>query len=1103
MKSAAVKLVLFFIFASLTGVAFAQFSSVVTGSVKDNTGAVIPGAKLVLTNEATGVSNSSESNSDGLFRFPSLGEGNYMLIVSLQGFSTFTERHIVVTSLAIRDVPVQLRAGEVTTSIDVTAASTAVDTDEARIGSVTTEREINELPIQGGNIFTVTAQTPGVVGTGFMGQPSANIDIFYATTTPAVASNGAPNSGNVYLLDGISLDDSPSGGDSKLVPNKESISEVVVSTNNYSAEFGKGSSLVTQITSKAGTNRFHGSLFEYHQDNDLTARTHFQNTPDPISHRFIAPFRRNEFGGSIGGPIHKDSSFFFFSFDQVRSTTAGAFSSTTETPDFTNFLKTAHPNAFSTQLLTKYPSAVVGLNNFQTVAEVEAAQVPASQQLCSAPGATVGPDGLPCSLPILASGIYSFDTVHNGYQYNGRFDQSFANNRDRVYANFYHNKLDTSGGIVVRPTFNIVIPQTSTFAAINYTHVFSTNILNQASAGYTRTTAFIPCNVCELLPIGVNNLPGFGDGFAPTAFAQNDFDWKDMLSVIHGKHAMKFGAEMQHNQDFSDFTVNDSRNQSYNFETIFDFAEDTPSQENGILYDPRTGGIENGGRYYVSSTYGFYGQDDWKVKSNLTINAGLRWDFTSNPSELKGTLSTIKLGPGSSLQEQIAGASVSPAAHPYSDHPIGYFAPRFGFAYQPSKDWSVRGAFGIFFNRGGSDVFTDTESQNPPFAASVNADIHVPNGPQPVYGLCASGTFPFNCPRPANLPVNQFNARGGLSNVLSNIGGPATNLKQSYVENFFVGVQRAFARNWIAEADFTHSTGVRLYSIFNRNRYDGQRDPVTLNLGPFLNPYFGGISYADTSNHSSYNGGTFFVRKNFDKGYSFQVAYTVSKAIDLISAAPGADKGSENAVVIDAYNIGAQRGLSSGDIPKQLSFNFDYHAPSPHTGSRFLDSAGGGWELTSLATLAAGTPVTVFTGTPNHDFNLDGNGYDLPNVPSFGRSKKGVARSQYLTGVFKVADFPLPLDANGNATGQEGNLGRNTYRGPGFAQVDSTLAKNTHIPWFVHDGADLRLSCDFYNLFNRVNLTGFDTNLDDLGNFGKATSSNQGRTLQLSGRIVF
>ncbi len=212
---------------------------------------------------------------------------------------------------------------------------------------------MDELPIEGRNIYGVANQTPGITGTGLMGSSAANTDIFYATTTPAIVANGAPNHSNTYLMDGVSLDDSPSGGDAKLVPNPDSVGEVVVSTSNYSAEFGKAASLVTQITTKSGTNTFHGSGFEQYQSNGLTARNEFQNYKDPIN-GYITPYHRNEFGGSFGGPIRKDRTFFFASYDQVISQTTSTGPVTVEDPAFTAWMTANLPNNLSTTLLSQY-----------------------------------------------------------------------------------------------------------------------------------------------------------------------------------------------------------------------------------------------------------------------------------------------------------------------------------------------------------------------------------------------------------------------------------------------------------------------------------------------------------------------------------------------------------------------------------------------------------------------------------------------------------------------------------------------------------------------------------------------------------------------------
>ena len=1064
----------------------AQFSGAIEGSVTDQSGAAVPGANVVLTGADTGVAHSTVTSGEGYFRFPSLAPGGYKLTVTAQGFGSVTQKNIELTAMRVQTVPVKMQVASAQTSVEVTAPPPSIELDEAKISSVTTAREVQELPLEGRNIYNVVAQTPGVTGTGLMGQP--DLDIFFATTVPAINANGQPNSGNSYYLDGSSLNDSPSEGDAKLVPNPDSIQEVVVSTTNYAAQYGKGSSVVTLITSKSGTNMFHGSLYEYHRDNKLTARNIFQNTPNPITGHILNPFRRNEFGGSLGGPIKKDSTFFFFSWDQVRATNSDAFASTAETSDFVNFMKTNFPNNISTSLLTKFTPVVNGLNSFQTVAQVELAQ---TGQTCSG----TGPLGMPCDMNLLATGVHSFSTIHNGLQWNTRIDHSFANSKDRIYGNVYRTTLDTSGGETVRPTFNIVIPQHALFIGLNWTHVFSPSLLNEAAGGFTRTTALIPCNLCQILPMSVNGMPGFGDGFAPATFAQNDFHWRDMASFIHGKHSLKAGFEIFHNQDFAPFTPVFSR-PNYNFETVFDFAADTPTQQGGINFDPRTGGPENGSRYNVSSTYGFFAQDNWKVTSTFTANLGLRWDFSSNPTETQGLISVLKPGTGSTLQQQITGLAVGPAKQYFQDHKIYYFAPRFGFAWQPfaARNWSVRGGFGIFFNRGGNDVWSDTTRNNPPFGASLTADVHVPSGPQPVYGFCASDKFPFNCPIPSLSP-GQFNERGGPLGAQVDIGGPVPGLRQAYAENWFLGVQRSFGHNWIAEADYTGSTGVHLYSIIDRNRFAGGRDPVT-GIVTRLNSFFGRINYADNSNHSSFNGGTFLVRKRFDAGYSFQVAFTRGKTIDLLGGAPGCNKCSENANVFDAYNINFQRGLSDQDVSKQLSFNFTWDIPKPKTGKAIVDRILGGWELSSLASFQSGLPKTVFASTSATDFNLDGNNFDVPDTPAFGHSKSGLSRSDYLKGVFTASDFPAP------PLGQEGNLGRNTFRGPGFAQLDLSVAKNNRLPWFSSEGANLQIRGEFFNLFNRVNLTNWDTNLAS-GTFGKATGVLQPRTIQVSARLTF
>ena len=1114
---------------------FAQFSSSIEGTVTDSTGAVVAEASVVLTGTTTGVTNETKTNQTGYFKFPSLAPGSYKVTVNVPGFGTETVENITLIAEQTRDIPLTLRPKSATENVVVSATQTTVDTDEAKVGSVISQQQVEELPLQGRNIYNVTNQSPGVTGTGLMGSPSSNTDIFFATTTPAIVANGAPNHSNTYLLDGISLDDSPSGGDAKLVPNPDSVQEVVVSTNDYSAQFGKAASLVTQITTKSGSDTFHGSAFWDYQSSSLTARTIYQNYKDPLN-GYITPYHRDEFGGSLGGPIRKDKTFFFGSYDQVVSSTSSAGPAQFEDPSFTAWMKANLPNNLSTTLLSNYPvTANPTPSSVQTVAEVQSIQgvYPSPATNCAnavTDPSQVGPLGIPCSLNMFDISNATTVSIHNGYQFNGRVDQNFTNSKDRVYGNMYKTHLLGPWDTSARQAFDINFPQDAWFGAINYTHVFSPSIVNEDAFGYTRTSVDIPCKNCNLLPTGVNGILGFGDGFAPVGFAQNDFHWRDMVSIVHGKHALKTGFEWFHNEDYAPFTVPDNRQQSFNFDNIFDFASDSTDEYGTISFDPTTGGVANNNRYFLDSTYGAYTQDDWKARKDLSVNVGLRWDATSNPSEAHGTLSTLTVPSAGSLLDQIEGISVGlnpdpSKRHPFIDHKKTYFAPRLGFAWQPFgiRDWSVRGGYGIFFDRGGNHNWSDTETGNPPIDANFTASVHTPGSPQPPeFALCQAATYPYNCPLPAGLTstLPPLNPRGGFG-LYNGIGGPDPHLKMAYAENLFFGVQHSFKSSWLAEADFIHALSIHEYFDTNMNRITGYNS-ITWNGVPggftqnliqanLPNPYFAGIDYSTNRAGSSYNGFTTFVRKSFSQGYTFQVAYTLEKTIDTISTVPGVQKGAETSIVVDAYNIAAQRGVSSQNVPQQLSMNGLWKIPTPYLQNGLMKNAIGGWEISALSTFMKGFPASVFTTRQEDDFNLDGQNYDYPNRPVGGTPYSGFSKKKFLNGTFQASQFPLPVDQNGIPLGVEGNGGRNTFRGPGFDQTDGALSKNTTLPWFGHEKTNLQIRMDFYNIFNVKNLQGWDTNLADddvvngqeIGNFGKTTGVGQARTLQFSANMRF
>jgi hypothetical protein len=1086
----------------------AQFSSAIEGTVTDASGAVVANVNIRVTNEATGFMFSTTSSGSGYYRVPTLPAGRYRIEASKEGFDTAVQSGVVVDVARVQAVPIQLRVGQVNTKVEVTGAPPLVETSEAHISELTTAEEVVALPLEGRNALNVIAQTPGVTGSGLVSDRAGANDIFNAANAPSVTANGQRGSSNGFYVDDTSVNDNPDGGSAKLSPNVESIQEVRVSVNNYSAQYGRNSSVLTQITTKSGTNQLHGSLFEYHTDNKLTARNVFQNTPDPITGRIIPVSRRNEFGGSVGLPIRKDHTFVFASYDQLKSALAFSQRYTVETTQFTDFMKTSFPNNIATTLLTTYPAAVAPNGAPITVAT---AMTAAGLGSCNGTNSL----GMPCNMPLLQTGVLSTSTPRNGTQWNARVDQIFGNGSNRIYASVLRMTA-TQSSPGPRPAFNTTPPTEADYASLNFTHVFSPNLVNEAAMGFTLDYGASPVAHPSVPAINVTGMSGFGAGWGPAGFVQNDFHWRDMVSYNRGSHSFKFGFDIYRDQDNAPFTGPLYR-PTFNFHNAFDFASDLPFEEDGINFNAETGGLPFQNFGYRSTTFGFYTQDDWKVRKGLTLNLGIRWDFSGNPTEVNGDMTNLQLGQGMTLEQQIAGAKVVRVSHMFTDSRKGYLAPRVGFAWDPTGQGriSVRSGFGVFFDRWPNKVWSDATRNNPPFVASATASTLNPSGPQPVYALGTEDVPPYGFVFPPITPG--LNPAGGPTGYLANVGGANQAIKYAYAENWFIGLQYSPWRDWVFEGDYVGSGGRHLYTVIDRNRFAGdliQNQDTLLRL----NPFFAQVNYGDNSASSNYNGATFSVRKIFNHNYTFQGSYTVGKATDLVNAV-GPGSGAVYAEVVDAYNVPFQRGLSPNDVRQKVAFNFVTHLPSLSKSVAPIRYVLGGWEASSLAVFQGGLAYTIFTsagfvpvwndptcaqnltascqviGNTGGDYNGDGNNYDVPMRPSFSLDKS-YSRSDYLKGLFPASSFSAP------PLGQEGDVGRGTVRGPGFAQVDFSILKNFKTPWFNGEHSTFQFRAEFYNLFNRVNLNNFDGNLAS-GTFGTATGVFTPRSIQLGARLEF
>jgi hypothetical protein len=1090
--------------------AFAQFRSGIEGSVTDPSGAVVPDAKVTLTNVDTGVSQSVQSNAEGLFRFPSLGPGRYKLTAAKQGFSTTIQENIVLLAEEIRTVPLALKAGTTTETVTVTADTNPIQLSEAKIASDISAQEITELPLAGRNIGTLIGQTPGVTGVGLASQHANDTDVFTLVNNPANSANGQRAEANAFYLDNTLATSNPDPGTYNLVPNPDSIQELHVSVNDYSAEYGRQGSLVVQAVTKSGSNQFQGSLFEYHQDNKLEAHNFFSSS--------VPVYRRNEFGGSLGGPILKNKLFFFGSWDQKKSSSPVTFQDNVETSDFVSFMKTNSPNNLATKLMTSFPATVNG---------VVPGSIVTAQQLDPNCGTTPPVAGIPCNLGIIETTNEAFAGKNNGLQWNTRGDLTYS--RDRFYGNFFRKTPDVQG-INTRPAFDNRndFAGTTNYGNADWTHTFSPSFVNDASMGITRISGLGSCSNCQVPSISGMGIAAFGNGFSPAKFIQNDFEWRDVMTLNRGKHAWKAGFDIFRDQE-NDLFDGPTQRPGYVFLTtgntnaIFNFANDQPTLEPGINFDLRTGVLSQQSIGYRSTAYGFFGQDDWKLKPNFSLNLGLRWDFNSNPNEQAGRMSEVLFGSGTTLEDKIANASVGIVPNLIRNHKIGYFAPRASFAWDPTKQGklSIRGGMGVFFERQPNIFWSDAIRGNPPFIANVTADARNPVctgpatpagcSPQPVYGLCANDHTPFNCPipPPSQLPTG-LNARGGSVACCSSIGGVDPDVKQAYTISRFAGVQYSFTSNWMVEVNYTGSQSVHQYVRTDRNRCVGCFDPVS---GAPIRPnsFFNTISYGDNSGWAHYNGATFSVLHRFSQAFTLQGAFTIGKATSVVDApTPGRD--SLLSPVYDAYNINGQAGPAAFDVPRAFTMHGLWELPALKGQSAAVRGILGSWQLSGTTSLQGGYPYTVV----DCGHSSDGVSCVLPNVVSSARGTS-CGRSGWVTGCLSASSFSDPCTLNANnqlncGTGPwEGNVGRNSFRGPGYADVDMGLGKYFHIPWFVNkENSRLQIRGEFFNLFNRVNLNSLSTDLglNSAGvstntNFGKAQGAYFPRTLELAARIEF
>lgn len=1064
---------------------FAQFSGSIQGTVEDPTSATVANASVQIENINTRVSQTGTTDNSGNYRFVSLAPGTYDVTVSAPGFVK-TRTSITLETAQNLDVPFRLTVASANTTIEVTAAPPVIDTADSRNQETIRTQELAAVPLSGRNMIQLIAVAPGVTGLGVAasGSPGSAVDNFSTETQVNASADGRTGNGNMFIVDGLDVTSNIRPGVINLIPNPDAVQEASIQINTFNVDYGRASSIQMTMTTKSGSNQFHGLASDYFSYQGFWAGTEF-------AHNY-APFHSNNISANIGGPIvSKRRFFFFFDIEPLReSVSTGNSMITYEAPQFTAFAQSAFPNTLGTKLLASYPaSGATTLSVSQTAAQL----FPGT---CGA-AATVF---LPCSTPVIDTGVFNATNYRNGLQWNVRIDKYW--NKERIYGTFFRTTLNT-GGPVARPAFTSTSTYSTDSAQVNETHTFSPTTLNEAAFAFLRVEGISPASGDFSVPVvnvtGINQ--GFGNGFALGDFVQHSYHWRDVLDHVAGNHTLRFGYDGWHGDDLAYFAP--VREQpTFQFNNLLNLVEDDPYSETGLSYNPLTGQPEPGNYGYEETTAGIFAQDTWKIKPNLTINYGLRWDDYGNPYPyLKGTnLSNFYLGSGSAFAQQVASGVMKKVNNVFT-RPVNGWAPRVGIAWDPSKTgkWVIRGGWGVYHDEPTLGNDENGLNTNPPGYVIPTFYSNGATSP-PAFAFGSSNKPPFGFPYPS-LGSTTLTPQGGLANQQLSVGGIDPHLVAPTTFNYAASVAHKLVGPLVASLWYQGShtyneiwgygnTGNTSYG-FDVNRFSGDLINCACTSPTRLNSSFGAITYAKNGAKANYNGLVVDVSARFH-GDFVEAAYTHSSANDDTQSYP-------------TVNIAQYYGPSSFDAPDRFSLLWNLELPGLSHGAGLIGRLLSGWSISGTTILQSGTPYTVYTNAPfnpiiqsgvvtglapgSGDYNADGFNLDYPNVTNY---TTPTSRQAYLNGVFAAANFPMPT------LGSEGNEKVNRFWNAGFAETDAALLKETTL----FERLKLELRFEAYNVFNRPNLQGVDANLAD-GTFARVTAQYNPRWLQVGARLSF
>jgi outer membrane receptor protein involved in Fe transport len=1096
----------------------------IVGTVSDSSGGGVAGAKVSVKNVGTAITLDTTSDTQGYYRVPHLSPGAYEIQVAKDGFKTLVLQGIQVNVGVITRADATLQVGSLSQSVTVTTITPLIQLDEARLSDTIDTRQVDNLPLNGRQVYQLVTLQPGVTATNapvISNVPSPTSSV---TFDFGYIANGSTPRGNNFVLDGNSNNNEWLGGTPLIYPSLDAIEEVQVQTLNFNAEYGRNNGTVVNIVTKAGTNNFHGTAFYSFRNTALDARNFF----DPAGTK--TPLQQNQFGGSFGGPIIHDKSFFFLDYEGSRLKSGDPTVFLVETPYFRNTIPA--PGSIAAMLLNDFPAP-------------------------------------PCTSPIAGTPYYC-NTVasqvepNQADQYLLRYDHHFSSN-DEFYARWVNTIA--SGDVASQELLGAGIrgfkaPFNGFFAdlGLGYTHTFSPSTLNDVRFAYSRNNSqirfVIPPDSTTASILKQDGLPpddfadlSFDDGvapmggevFVPRNLVFNTYAVTDSFVHTIGHHSLKFGGDFRKIQENSDYRL--YSNPFYEFSSIFAFAADDPylvlATINRNPSSPDFGQFTDTPRHFRWQQWALFVQDDWKVTPRLTVNAGLRYEVFGSPSETNGILTNITLGPGAGIFAQLASPEttvgrVGSMWHTKYDN----FAPRLGLAWDPTGNGktAIRSGFSIAYNEPYSNLYTNVSRLNPPDAATMYSEPGISIGTTVNYTFPFQPTADFAGPVLPNGSVGPISPSAFPPSITPN--GVDPNLRTAYSMQWFLGVQHQFEHDYAVSINYVGTRGVGGYTREDYNRFDGDVcNPTVCNyFATRYVPGWGAITYISNESQSIYHGMNAQLKKDFSHGLLFTANYTFGKVLDNVTEGGLGDYFNTNAYagnysgVMDIEHPQLDRGRAEFDVRHRFVFSGIYDLPGPKGGGA-TEKILGGWQLNGIITLQSGRPFDVdcvlgwYDGC---DFNMDGDFYARPNLP-VNMKLNGFSNQQFVNGLFgspiltfygnlfesrtstaievfcpnglnSIEDFgpSLPTNPTCIPVGQNGNMGRNIFTGPAFKDVDFAIFKNTQ----VGERLNVQFRAEAFNLFNRVNLYNPNGNMGS-PQFGQSTSAFPSRQMQLSLRFIF